>query len=324
MKAYERAVYGTPEVLSLKDVERPPVGDGEVLVRVHAVSLNFADWGILTGRPYLVRMMMGGLRKPKITRPGADIAGRVEAIGGGVAGCKPGDAVFGDLSGYGCGGFAEYVSVPEEAVVPIPDGVTFEDAAALPIAGATALQGLRDKAQIRAGQLVLVNGASGGVGSFAVQIAKTFDTEVTAVCSTGKVEMVRSIGADHVIDYTREDFTGSGKQYDLILAANGYHPITAYRRALRPGGSYVATGGRLAQIFQGMLLGPLLSIGGKRLGSCSAQTNRDDLAFLAELVRTGRVKPAIDRRYPFENLPEALGYLGEGHAAGKVVVTVTS
>ena len=324
MKAYHRTEYGTPEVLSLREVARPAAGPGEVIVRIGAVSLNFADWGVLTGRPYMVRMMVGGLRSPRVTRLGADIAGRVEAVGAGVETFAVGDAVFGDLSGSGFGGFAEYVSAPADALAPIPAGVDPADAAALPIAGSTALQGLRDRGRIAPGQKVVVSGASGGVGSFAVQIAKSYGAEVTAVCSSAKTGMVRSIGADHVIDYTRTDFTRTGERYDLIIGANGYYPITAYRRALRRGGSYVATGGKLRQIFQAMLLGPLLSIGSKRLCSCSAQTRREDLVFLAELVHSGKVKPLIDRTYNFEQLPEALAYLGEGHANGKVVVTVGS
>jgi len=267
--------------------------------------------------------MAGGLLKPKNTILGADIAGRVETVGKNVRPFQPGDDVFGDISGCGRGGFAEYVSVPENALVLKPANLTFEQAAAVPMAAVTALQGLRDKGRIQSGQKVLINGASGGVGTFAVQIAKSFGTQVTAVCSTRNLGMVSSIGADHVIDYTTEDFTQNGQQYDLILAANGYHSLSDYKSALRPNGIYVCTGGSLTQIFQSLLVGPFISMtGSKKMGNSAANPNQKALAFMKELLGAGKIVPVIDRRYPLSEVPEALWYLGEGHAQGKVVITV--
>jgi NADPH:quinone reductase-like Zn-dependent oxidoreductase len=267
--------------------------------------------------------MGGGLLKPKNTILGADIAGQVAAVGRNVKQFQPGDEVFGDIAGYGNGGFAEYVSAPENALALKPANLSFEEAAAVPMAAVTALQGLRDQGKIQPGQKVLINGASGGVGTFAVQIAKSFGAEVTAVCSTRNLDMVRSIGADHVIDYTQEDFTQNGQQYDLIFAVNGYHPILAYKRALAPKGIYVMAGGTLAQIFQAILLGPWMSkIDGKKMGSVSAKPNQKDLVFMKGLIEAGKVVPVIDKRYPLSEAAEALRYLGEGHARGKVVITV--
>lgn len=324
MKAVVYTQYGSPDVLQLEEVEKPASADNEVLVKVHAVALNYADWGLLTGKPFMVRLMAGGVLKPKNKILGADIAGRVEAVGKNASHFQPGDEVFGDISGGGWGGFAEYVSVPENVLVRKPANVTFEEAAAVPLAAVTALQGIRDKGQIQPGQKVLINGASGGVGSFAVQIAKSFGTEVTAVCSTGKMEMVRSIGADHIIDYTKEDFTQNGRHYDLIIGANGYHPLSDYKRALAPGGTYVCTGGTLAQVFQAMLLGPLMSVSGdKKLGSMGvAKPNQKDLAFLKTFLEAGKIVPVIDKCYPLRETAAAFRYLGEGHARGKVVVTL--
>src|SRR5215212_3158500 len=242
MKAIVNTTYGSPDVLQFKDVEKPSPTDDEVLIKVLAASVNAADLHFLRADPFLIRFM-SGLLKPKTTILGADIAGRVEAVGKNVTQFKPGDEVFGDISGCGWGGFAEYVCAGEDALVLKPANITFEQAAAVPMAAVTALQGLRSKGQIQLGQKVLVNGASGGVGTFAVQIAKSFGAEVTAVCSTRNLDLVRSIGADHVIDYTKEDFTRNGQRYDLILAANGYQPISAYKRALSPAGIYVTTGG---------------------------------------------------------------------------------
>src|SRR2546421_1450181 len=261
-----------------------------------------------------------GLRKPKSDRLGTDFAGTVEAVGANVTQFRPGDEVFGGRSGA----FAEYVCVRQDrAVVPKPGNVTFEQAAAVPIAALTALQGLRDKGQLEPGQKVLINGASGGVGTFAVQIAKSFGAEVTAVCSTRNVEIVRSLGADHVIDYTREDFTRSGQRYDLILGANAYHSIFDYRRALSRDGIYVVVGGRLARIFQAMILAPLLSlIGTKKTCFFIANINRKDLVFLKELLEARKVVPVIDRRYPLSDAAEALRYLEERHAQGKIVLTI--
>jgi NADPH:quinone reductase-like Zn-dependent oxidoreductase len=323
MKAIVYHTYGSPDVLKLEEVEKPAPEDDEVLIKVYAASVNAADWHLLRGDPFLVRLVVGGLLKPKLQILGAAIAGRVEAAGSNVKQFQPGDEVFGDLSRCGWGGFAEYVCAREEAVVLKPANVTFEEAAAIPVAAVTALQGIRDKGQIQPGQQVLINGASGGVGTFAVQIAKSLGAEVTAVCSTRNVDMVRSMGADHVIDYTQEDFTKNGQQYDLILAANGYHPISAYKHTLRPKGVYVMTGGSMAQMYQAMLLGPLMSmIGSKKMGNLMARPNPFDLVFMKELLERGKVKPVIERCYPLSEVPEAVRYVEEGHARGKVVITV--
>lgn len=323
MKAIVYEKYGPPDVLQLTEVEKPVPKDNEVLIKVHAASLNAYDWHMLMADPFLVRLMGGGLLKPKNKILGADMAGRVEAIGENVSQFKPGDDVFGDLARWGCGGCAEYVCAPEDALVLKPAGMTFEQAAAAPMAALTALQGLRDKGHIQPGQKVLINGASGGVGTFAVQIAKFFGAEVTAVCSTGNMGMARLIGADHVIDYTKENFTKSGRQYDLILAANGYHRLADYKRALAPGGTYVMTGGSMRQIFQAMLLAPWFSMSGnKKMGGLTAQASQKDLVFIKELMEAGKVVPVIDRVYLLAQVPEALRYLVAGHAKGKVVITV--
>jgi NADPH:quinone reductase-like Zn-dependent oxidoreductase len=322
MKAIVYTQYGSPDVLQLKEVEKPSPKDNEVLIKVYAASVNAADLHYLRGTPYLFRLDCG-LLKPKNIFLGADVAGRIEAVGRNVTLFQPGDEVFGDLSEYGRGTFAEYICASETTLALKPANISFEDAAAVPLAAVTALGGLRNKVQIQPGQKVLINGASGGVGTFAVQIAKSFGAEVTAVCSTRKLDMVRSIGADHVIDYTREDFTQNGQQYDFILAANGYHPLSAYKRALSPGGIYVMTGGDMAQMFQAMLLGPLVSMtGSKKMGNSMAKPNKEDLVFVKELLEAGKVKPVIDRCYPLAEVPEAMRYLEEGHAQGKIVITV--
>ncbi len=322
MKAIVYTHYGSPDVLQLKEVEKPTPKDDEVLVQVHAASINAADLHYLRAAPFLMRLM-SGLLKPKNTILGADIAGRVEAVGTNVTQFQPGDEVFGDISGCSWGGFAEYVCAREDALVLKPANITFEQAAAVPMAAVTALQGLRRKGHIRPGQKVLINGASGGVGAFAVQIAKAFGAEVTAVCSTRHVDMARSIGADHVIDYTHEDFTKNGQQYDLILAANGDRPISAYKRALAPKGTYVTSGGSGAQMFQAMVIGPWISMtGSQTMGNVLARPNKQDLAWMKELLESGKVVPVIDRCYPLRAVPEALRYLEEGHAQGKVVITV--
>lgn len=323
MKAVICEQYGQPEdVLRLADIEKPTPKSDEVLVKIHAVSLNAVDWALVSGDPFLVRLTSGFL-KPKNRIPGADIAGRVEAVGEGVQMFKPGDAVFGDLSGCGFGGLSEYVSVPEDVLAKKPDSVSFENAAAVPMAAVTALQGLRDHGKIQPGQKVLINGASGGVGTFAVQLAKHFGAEVTAVCSSGKMDLVQSLGADHVIDYAHEDFTANGQQYDLILAVNGYHPISHYKRALSSNGIYVAAGGKMAQIFQAMLLGGFMSMrGNKKLGNMLVRLRQSDLIFMAELLEAGEVTPVLDRSYPLTEIHEAFRYLGQKHAKGKVIVTV--
>ena len=320
MKAIVCTKYGPPDVLQLKEAEKPAPKDDEVLIKIHAASLNAYDWHALTADIFLVRLMGFGLLKPKNKILGADIAGRVEAVGRNVTQFEPGDDVFGDI---GRGGFAEYACARENRLVSKPANLSFEEAAAVPMAALTALQGLRDKGRVQPGQKVLINGASGGVGTFAVQIAKSFGAEVTAVCSTGKMDLARSIGADQVIDYTKEDFTKNRQHYNLIFAANGYHPILDYRRALGPKGIYVVAGGTMAQMFQAMLLGPWISMAGsKKMGGLSAKVNQKDLVFIKELLEAGKVRPVIDRRYPLGEVPEALRYLGERHAQGKVVITL--
>ncbi len=322
MKAIVYTHYGSPDVLQLKEVAKPTPKDDEVLIKVYAAAANAGDWHLLRGVPFLVRLV-SGILKPKNTILGADIAGRVEAVGRNVTQFQPGDEVFGDVSGCGFGGFAEYVCARENALALKPANLSFEEAAAVPSAGVTALQGLREKGQIKLGQKVLINGASGGVGTFAVQIAKSFGAEVTGVCSTRNVDMVRSIGADQVIDYTQEDFTKNEQRYDLIFAANGYHPISAYKRALSPRGMYVMTGGSSAQMFQAMLLGPWISMtGSKKMGNLLKKSNQKDLALMKELLEASKVVPVIDRRYPLREVAEALRYVEAGHAQGKVVITV--
>jgi NADPH:quinone reductase-like Zn-dependent oxidoreductase len=323
VKAIVYTEYGPPDVLKLEEVPKPAPSDDEVLVQVHAAAVNYGDWAFLRGKPFVVRLMSGGLLKPKHTILGADIAGRVEAVGGNVKQFQPGDEVFGDISACGFGGFAEYVSVPENALALKPANISFEEAAAVPMAGVVALQGLRDQGKVQPGQQVLIVGASGGNGTFAVQIAKSFGANVTGVCSTRNVDLVRSIGADQVIDYTREDFTTSGQRYDLILAAGGYRSILDYRRALSPEGTYVMVGGAMAQVYQAMILGPFISmIGSKKMGNLAAMSNQEDLVFMKELLEAGKVVPVIDRRYPLSEVAQALRYYGEGHSQGKVVIAV--
>ena len=321
MKAIVYHTYGSPDVLKLEEVQKPIPQDDEVLVQVHATAVNAGDCFILRGK---ARMMGFGLLKPKNTILGSDIAGRVEAVGRNVKQFQSGDEVFGNTAEYGFGGFAEYVSVPENALVLKPTKISFEEAAAVPQAALTALQGLRDKGHIQPGQKVLIHGASGGVGTFAVQIAKSFGAEVTGVDSTRKLDLLRSIGADHVIDYTQEDFTKSGQRYDFILEVVASRSIFDYKRALSPKGIYVMVGGSLAAILQGFLLGPLISMtGSKKMGSVMWKpNNQEDLAILEELFAAGKVAPVIDRRYPLREVPEALRYLEERHAKGKVVITV--
>ena len=322
MKAIVYTGYGSPAVLQFKEVAKPTPKDNEVLVKIYAVSANAADLHLLRADPFLIRLS-SGLLKPKSEILGSDIAGRVEAIGNNVKEFKLGDEVFGDISAGGWGGFAEYVCAREDALVLKPVKLSFEDAAAVPMAAVTALQGLRSKGQIQPGQRVLINGASGGVGLFAVQIAKAFGAEVTAVCSTRNLDIVRSIGADHVIDYTREDFTQNGHRYDLILAANGYHSISDYRQVLTPRGTYVMTGGAMAQLSEVMLKGPWISMtGSQKMRNLLARPNIRDLAFIKGLLEAGKVRPVIDRCYPLSEVADAMRYLEEGHAQGKVVITV--
>jgi NADPH:quinone reductase-like Zn-dependent oxidoreductase len=318
MKAIVCTEYGHPlDVVRLTEVEKPTPTDDQVLLKVHAASINISDLAPIRG-VFLARLLGTGLLRPKRTMVGADIAGRVEAVGKNVKQFRPGDEVFGDASGA----LAEYACAREDLLTLKPTNVTFVGAAAVGVAATSALQGLR-AGQIQPGQKVLVNGASGGVGTFAVQIAKSFGTEVTAVCSTRNLDNARSMGADHVIDYTQEDFTKSGQRYDLIIAVNGYHSMLGYRRALSPGGICVVLGGALAQVFQALLLGALISKTGSRkirfMGI--AKLNQKDLVFLKELLEAGKIKPMIDRRYPLSETAAAMQHLDEGHARGKVVIT---
>ncbi len=323
MKAIVYTKYGPPDVLQLKEVEKPVPKDNQVLVKVQAASVNALDWRRFTSQSILGRLMDGVLLKVINKVLGADIAGRVEAIGAVVKQFRPGDEVFG-VSAGSVGGFAEYACAAENNLALKPANLSFEAAAAVPVAALTALQGLRDKGLIQPGQKVLINGASGGVGTFAVQIAKSFGAEVTAVCSTRNLDMARQIGADHVIDYTKENFSRNGQRYDVIIAVNGNHPIQDYWRALSPGGIYVVIGGSMAQLFQGMLLGPLASrIGSKKMGFMGiAKTNQKDLVLMGELLEAGKVVPVIDRCYPMRETAEAIRYLVEEHAKGKVVITL--
>jgi len=301
----------------------PTPSDDKVLVKVHAASANAGDWHLLRADPFLVRLAFG-LLKPKYQILGADIAGRVEAVGRNVKEFQPGDEVFGDISGCGFGAFAEYVGIPESALAPKPADTTFEEAAAVPSAAVTALQGLRDKGQVQPGQQVLINGASGGVGTFAVQIAKSFGAEVTGMCSTRNLDMVRSIGADQVIDYTQEDFTKNGQHYDLILDAAAFRSVLDYKPALNSKGIYVLVGGSLARMFQAMFLAPWISITESKrvVAGWVVKPNKTDLVFVKELLESGKVVPVIDRCYPLSEVPAAIRYLEQGHAQGKVIITM--
>jgi NADPH:quinone reductase-like Zn-dependent oxidoreductase len=323
MRAIVRNTYGSPDVLELQEIDKPDVTDDEVLVRVRAASVNPADWYSVTGTPYVARTQMG-LRKPKSNRTGVDFAGTVEAVGRNVTQFRPGDEVFGGKDGA----FAEYVCVREDrAVVPKPVNVTFEQAAAVPVAALTALQGLRDKAQLQPGQKVLINGASGGVGTFAVQVAKALGAEVTGVCSTRNVDLVRSLGADHVVDYTQEDFTRSDQRYDLMFDVAGSRSWSECRRVLNPQATLVIVGAPKGN----RLMGPLSHIVKVRLAALRgsqkavffiAKFNKADMLALRDLLEAGNVTPVIDRRYELSEIADALRYLGEGHAQGKVVLTV--
>jgi NADPH:quinone reductase-like Zn-dependent oxidoreductase len=323
MKAIVRDTYGSPDVLELRDIDKPEIGDDEVLVRVHAAGLDRGVWHVMTGLPYPIRLAGYGLRAPKNPVIGSDVAGVVEAVGKNVSRFQPGDEVF----GIGKGTYAEYAGALEDKLAPKPANLTFEQAAVVAISGLTALQALRDHGKVRPGQEVLIIGASGGVGTFAVQIAKAFGAQVTGVCSTAKVEMVRSIGADHVIDYTREDFAESGRRYDLILDIGGNSTLARLRRALAPQGTLVITGGEGGGRWLGgtdrqiraMMLSPFVS---QKLGTFINKENHEDILVLKELIESGKVTPVIDRTYPLSEVPETIRYLQEGHARGKVVITV--
>jgi NADPH:quinone reductase-like Zn-dependent oxidoreductase len=325
MKAIVYCDYGLPN-LKLQEIEKPAPADDQLLVKVRAASVNPLDWHFIEGTPYIMRAMGVGFRKPTDTRLGVDFAGTVEVVGKNVTQFKPGDEVFGGRTGA----FAEYVCVREARAVALkPANITFDQAASVPIAGITALQGLRDKGKVQSGQKVLINGASGGVGTFAVQIAKSYGAEVTGVCSTRNLDMVRSLGADHVIDYTKEDFTKSDQHYDVILDNVANHSLSEFRRVLKPNGIYVLIGGGgasenrwlgpgLTQAFKAMFLSKFVS---QTMGMMLAELNQKDLTFLADLMKSGKVTPVIDKRYKLSELPQAIEYLEQGHARGKVVIT---
>ncbi|MEV6197705.1 NAD(P)-dependent alcohol dehydrogenase [Streptomyces sp. NPDC051920] len=324
MKAIAQERYGSPDVLELREVDTPAVADHEVLVRVHAASVNARDWHFVRGDPYLARLGLG-VRGPKVKIRGTDFAGRVEAVGRAVKRFRPGDEVFGEADAA----FAEYVCAQESVVEPKPTALSFEQAAAVPLAANTALMGLRDLGQVQPGQEVLINGASGGVGTFAVQIAKAFGAEVTGVCSTRNTELVRSLGADHLVDYTQEDFTRNGRRYDLVFDLVGNHSLTAFRRALKPTGTLVLSGGGVFE--GGSVVGPMsLLIRGQlmsrfsrhRLLVLAATPSQENLAALRELADSGRLTAVIDRTYPLSEVPEAIRYLEGEHARSKVVITV--
>lgn len=322
MKAAVYARYGPPDVIQIKEIETPVPADNEVLIKVHAASVNPYDWHFLRGTPYPLRLA-AGLRTPKIPRLGADVAGRVETIGKNVTQFKPGDAVF----GMARGAFAEYVCADEAKLCKKPDGVTFEQAACVPIAGYTALQGLRDKGNIQAGQEVMINGASGGVGTFAVQLAKSFGAHVTGVCSTRNLDLIRSIGADHVMDYTVEDFTKGAQRYDLLLDCIGNHSLSACRRVLTSLGTCLIIGGPSSPWmigFAGRLIKALVlsRFVRQNLVFVGAKSSQRDLATMGELMAAGKVTPVIDRRYPLKELPGAIRYSEAGHARGKIIITL--
>jgi NADPH:quinone reductase-like Zn-dependent oxidoreductase len=320
MKAIVYTKYGTPDVLELKEVDKPIPKDDEVLIKVHAASINDWDWGLLIGKPFMNRLI-NGLLKPKKKILGSDIAGRIEAIGKNVEQFQPGDEVFGDLTGD-WGGFAEYVCARKNALALKPAGMTFDEAAAIPQAAMLAVQGLIDKGQIQPGQKLLINGAGGGVGTFAVQIAKLYGVEVTGVDSTGKLGMMRSMGFDQVIDYTQEDFTKKGQCYDLILDAKTNRSIFDYTRVLSPNGIYVTVGGFMTRLFQALILGPLISLFSKKKIRIVALKPNKDLAYMNELFEAGKVKPVIDGPFKLNEVPEAIRYFGEGNHKGKVVITL--
>ena len=323
MKAIVQDTYGSTDVLQVRVVDRPEIADDEVLVRVHAAGVDRGVWHLMTGLPYPVRLAGYGIRAPKNGVPGMDVAGLVEAVGKDVTRFQPGDEVF----GIGKGAFAEYARAPENKLAPKPANLTFEQAAVVAISGLTALQGLRDHGRVQPGQKVLIIGASGGVGTYAVQLAKAFRAQVTGVCSTTKVDMVRSLGADHVIDYTRDDFADRGQRYDLILDIGGNSSLARLRRVLTPRGKLVIVGGETGGRWLGgtdrqiraLLLSPFVS---QKMGTFISSENHEDMLVLKELIEAGKVTPAIDRTYPLTEAPQAIEYLQQGHARGKVVITV--
>jgi len=321
MKAAVYYTYGPPDVIQIQEIAAPVPNDNEVLIKIHAASVNPLDWHLMRGEPYFMRIMIG-LRKPKLTQLGVDVAGHVEAVGTNVTQFKPGDPVFGSCRGA----FAEYACTSESALVLKPENLTFEHAASVPVAAFTALQALRDKGRIQRGHKVLINGASGGVGTFAVQIAKSFGADVTGVCSTRNVEMVRSLGADRVIDYTQEDFTKSGQLYDVILDSIGNHSLSACRRILNPNGVYIVNGGPngrwigpMARAIRAAVLSNFVS---QKLVMFQTKRSKEDLTTICDLIKAGKITPVIDRPYSLNDVPQAIRYLEAGHARGKVVITI--
>lgn len=320
MKAVVYSEYGSPDVLRLKEIAKPVPTDDQVLIKIHAVSINGSDNEALIGRPLYARI--GGLRKPGHPILGSDIAGRVESVGSNIREFQVGDQVFGEIPGYH-GGFTEYACVPEKNLAQKPDGLTFAQAAAIPQAGVIALQGIRNQGQVHAGQKVLIHGAGGGAGTFAVQLAKLYGAEVTAVDNTYKQDYLRSLGADHVIDYTREDFTRNGKQYDLILDVVAHRSVFSYQRSLASNGTYFFVGGSVGVLFQILLLGPIIKkTTNKNIRPLVVQPNRQDLISITELCESGQIIPVIDKQYSLSEVPDAMRYVGEGRAKGKIVITV--
>ena len=323
MKAIVYEKYGSPDVMNLVDIQKPALKENEVLVKVKAASVNPGDWHALRGTPFLQRLETG-LLKPRDPILGADVAGIVEAVGSNVEGFQPGDEVYADLYWCGFGAFAEYVAIPEKSVALKPANLTFEEASAVPQAAFTALHALRDAGQVKAGQKVLINGASGGVGTFAVQIANAYRAEVTGVCSTRNLDLVRSIGADRVIDYTQEDFTQNGQRYDLIIDIVANYPLSILKESLKPNGICVVVGfSNLLHMIKVNIQGPRISKNGsQKLGMLNPNEDESDLEVMKSLLESGKVIPVIDRRYPLSETPEAIRYLEKGHARGKVVITM--
>lgn len=324
MRAIVRHEYGSPDVLALKEIEKPRVGDDDVLVKVRAASVNASDVELLTAHPLYIRLAGFGFRKPNVLILGSDIAGRVEVVGSNVTQFQSGDAVLADTFHHGLAGFAEYVSIPADApLVHKPESLTFEEAAAIPQASVIALQGIRDEGRVQAGHQVLINGAGGGAGTFAVQLAKSSGGEVTAVDRGSKLDMLRSIGADHVVDYTREDFTDSGRLYDLILDLAAHRSISDHKRVLSPNGVYAMVGGSMVSLLQALVFGPWISkSGGKKMGLLTVKPNKKDLASVTQLAAEGKLEAVIDSRYPLSEAAEALRYLGSEEARGKLVITM--
>lgn len=323
MKAIVYEKYGSPEVFELREVEKPVPGHGQVLIKNHASSLNVLDWHLMRGKPLFMRLVKG-LFKPKSKIIGADVSGTIEAVGAGVAEFAESDAVFGDTTLMGYGGFAEYIALPESSLVKKPENISHEEAGAISIAALTALQGLKYGAKLQQGQKVLIIGASGGVGTFAVQIAKALGAEVTAVCSTHNVAQARSLGAGQVIDYKTQDVFARKGYYDLVFAVNGYNPVSRYKRALKPGGRYVIVGGTGGQLVEAMFLGRLIfAFSSKKLGIWNAKPTKTDLQTLAKLIESGQLRTVIDRKYPLAQMPDAMRYLACGHARAKVVISIS-